>query len=197
MEIEKARIIFEELYKDIDGIQISLNQRNKLNLTSKELVYGEINFDSFIDLMKKIEPKEEDIFYDMGSGTGKPCIATALVFNVKKIVGYEILSDLVETANKVLKRLIDLNIKIPQVEFKNQNFLEADFSDGTIIFSHATCFEENTMKTFEEKLLSLNKGARIIIITKSLKSKDFSLIEEGEKRMSWGYATYRIYEKIS
>ncbi len=196
MDKELAKQIFEELYKEIDGISISLNERNALNISSKEFVYGEINFDSFIEIVDKVKPKEDDIFYDLGSGTGKPCIAISLVYKIKKAVGIELLNNLWETSNKILKKLRE-EIRNPlEIEFRRGNILEEDFSDGTIIFSHATCFEDQTMEKLEKKLQSLKKGARIILITKKLKGDEFELIDEGEKRMSWGYATYRIYKKI-
>lgn len=195
--LAKAREIFNELYKDIDGISISLSERNKLNITSKEFVYGEIEFDSFIELLEKIKPKPEDIFYDLGSGTGKPCTAIGLVYDIKKAIGYEILESLIEISNKILEKLKQKVTNLPEIEFKKGNFLEEDFSEGTIIFSHATCFEDSTMEKLEEKLKQLKQGSKILLITKKLKSESFQLLEEGDKKMSWGYATYRIYEKIN
>lgn len=196
MNKEEAKNIFENLYKNIDGISISLKERNELNITSKEFVYGEINFDSFIELVEKIKPNKNDIFYDLGSGTGKPCIAISLVFPIKKAIGIEILNNLWEISNKILENL-RTQADIPtEIEFRKGNILEEDFSNGTIIFSHATCFEEETMNKLEEKFKLLQPGARIILMTKKLKSSEFVLIEEGEKRMAWGFATYRIYHKI-
>ncbi len=193
----EAKEIFNELYREIDGISISLSERNKLNITSKEFVYGEIEFDSFIELLEKIKPSPEDIFYDLGSGTGKPCIAISLAYDIKKAVGYEILESLWEVSNQILKKLKEkIQKNLPEIEFRRGNFLEEDISDGTIIFSHATCFEDSTMEKLEEKLKKLKNGSRIILITKKLKSNNFKLLDEGEKKMSWGYATYRIYEKI-
>lgn len=195
-DILEAQEIFTKLYKDIDGISVSLSERNRLNITSKEFVYGEINFDSFIELLEKVNPQTEDVFYDLGSGTGKPCIVISLVYNIKKAIGYEILDGLWEISNKILERLKgELKDNLPPIEFRKGNFLEEDLSEGTIIFSHATCFEDSTMEKLEEKLKDLKRGAKIILITKKLKSEYFNLLEEGEKKMSWGYATYRIYEK--
>ncbi|MGB9598833.1 MAG: hypothetical protein ACPLZH_03265 [Minisyncoccales bacterium] len=53
MEIEKAKIIFDQLYKEINGMDISLSARKKLGLDDKSLVYGEILFDDFCKLLFK------------------------------------------------------------------------------------------------------------------------------------------------
>ena len=40
------------------------------------------------------------VFYDIGSGTGKPCFAAAALFPFKKVVGIEVLGSLVEAAQE-------------------------------------------------------------------------------------------------
>ena len=197
LPFELAKQIFNSLYQTIDGIGISLKEREEKNIKSKEFVYGEIEFDSFVKLLEKVKPSENDIFYDLGSGTGKPCIAIGLTYKVKKIIGYELLENLWKTSNEILNKLKNMVCESPEIKFIKGDFLEKDFSDGTIIFGHVSCLEDETMNKLEEKFKFLQPGSRIILITKKLtSSSDFELVEEGEIKMSWGIATYRIYKKI-
>lgn len=197
MDKQKAKEIFNELYKGIEGYRISLDSRAKLNISDSEFVYGEIDFDSFSEILDIVKPDGETIFYDLGSGTGKPCIAISLLYKIKKAVGIELLPDLCETAQKVYEKLKKIYPEVNEIEFRCENFLESDFSDGNLIFIQATCCSEKTMTALEEKFEKLKMGTKIIIITKQLKSKKLNLIFEQSMKMGWGTGTVRIYEKIA
>lgn len=84
MNVDQAEGIFNLLYRDIDGFTISMNNRRRLNLESKELTYGEITLPALIKILDQVHPKDDDIFYDLGCGTGKVVIAAALLRNWKK-----------------------------------------------------------------------------------------------------------------
>jgi predicted RNA methylase len=197
MDLKKAEKIFNTLFNEIDGMQISLKDREKLNLSDKEFVYGEIKFNTFVDLLKKTGLSSNDVFYDLGCGVGKPCFVAALVFETKKACGIELMPTLFSTAQNLLKKAKELVPNISKIEFINKNFLLTDFSDANIIFSHATCFNEKTMSEIENKFKKLKNGTKIILISKYLQdNNNFKLINEGDVLMTWGSATYRIYEKI-
>lgn len=195
-DFKTAKEIFHKLYKDIDGYKISLNSRSKLNLSSNELIYGEIDFDSFAQILEFINPDENTIFYDLGSGTGKPCIAISLLYEIKKAVGIELLPDLCQIAKDIYKKLKEIQPEINEIEYRCENILESDFSDGTLIFTQATCFSDETLEIINKKIEEMNKGTKIVIITKPLKSDKLKLIFENSMKMAWGIGTTRIYEKI-
>lgn len=194
-DFQTIKEIFQKIYQKVGGYAQSLSEREKLKIKDKKLVFGEIDFDNFIDLIEKINPTENDIFYDLGSGTGKPCLAVSLAFKIKKAIGFEILPNLVQIAKDISQKTRSLVPDLNEIEFKNENFFEADFSDGTIIFIHVY-LEDKDMEKLEEKLLKLKKGAKIIIVVKPLKNKKFKLLEKGITLMAWGPVVYRIYEKI-
>lgn len=196
-DINLAKKVFEEIYRNYDGYQISSADKANLGITSSDFVYGEISFDGFINLLSKINPNEEDIFYDLGSGLGKPCLAISLVYKIKKAIGLELLPSLLKASQEIALKAKSYFPDLNEIEFRKEDYLKADFSDGTIIFAHITCLPDEEVKILEEKFLKLNKGARIIVITKRLEnSQDLKIIDEGEVRMNWGIATYRIYQRI-
>jgi hypothetical protein len=77
----------------------------------------------------------------LGSGGGKVVLAASMMFPFAKTVGIEKLEKLCEAARRATFRLIQLSgeNKLPQIEFRCQNFLEADFTDASVIFINSTC----------------------------------------------------------
>lgn len=198
MDRDNLLKIFNEIYKNVDGFSLSISERRKLNLDDKSLVYGEIKPQSFLDLLIKAQVSEKDIFYDLGSGTGKAVILAKLFFNVKKSVGIEILNSLLDVSNEIKNKFINMGFEnFNDVFFVKGNFLEPhiDFSEANLVFAHSTCLTDDQLKKLETKCLLLKEGARIILITKIFSSNNFELIYHGETEFSWGYGTTRIYVK--
>jgi SAM-dependent methyltransferase len=96
------------------GKTLSKNERKAKQITDNSFVYGEIDFHSFASILREIRPllKPDGIFYDLGSGTGRPCFAMALLSDMKQIIGIEYLSDLVEASRSVQEQY--------------ENYLESD-----------------------------------------------------------------------
>jgi SAM-dependent methyltransferase len=196
MKDENLLKIFNDIYKDIDGFNLSISERRKLNLDDKTLVYGEIKPQTFLDLLKKANISQNDVFYDLGSGTGKAVVLAMLFFNIKKSVGIDILHSLVEAANEVKNKFIEKGFdNFKNVFFIRDDFLNFDFSEATLIFAHSTCLNDDQIKKLEEKCLLLKPGSRIILVTKTFSSSNFEIIYKGETEFSWGVGTVSIYLK--
>ena len=93
------------------GKSVSKKERDELGLKDASLVYGEITFETFAIVMEKIKmvyglpfanscgpagmlQSRGGIFYDLGSGTGKPVIAAAICHNFDVCYGIEVLEGL-------------------------------------------------------------------------------------------------------
>lgn len=93
------------------GKAVSKKERDELSLRAPSLVYGEITFETFGTVIEKIKKvyglpnvgssgddgvlqRSGGIFYDLGSGTGKPVIAAAVCHNFDVCYGIEILEGL-------------------------------------------------------------------------------------------------------
>jgi hypothetical protein len=93
------------------GKSVSKKERDDLGLKDASLVYGEITFETFAVVMEKIKKvyglpfanscgpagmlqSRGGIFYDLGSGTGKPVIAAAICHNFDVCYGIEVLEGL-------------------------------------------------------------------------------------------------------
>jgi hypothetical protein len=191
--------LFNDLYEKIDGFSASKTARTNLNLLSDSaLTYGEVEFNSFEEIIQLAKPKKGEVFYDLGSGTGKPVIIAALCFDFSACKGIELLEPLYTLSIQVQKELythIDIN-QLPEIAFYHQDFIQDDFSSANIVFINATCFPAELWEKLIQKFNAMPKGLRIIINSKRIESPFFEEVHSGSHLMSWGMNSVRIYEKI-
>lgn len=100
--------------------------------------YGETGFDSIETLVKNLPEyfNQNTVFYDLGSGLGKIVYHIGVKYNVKKSCGIEYSK---ERFNKSIEFLNETN----NVSFINDNFLNCDLSDATVIYTDNTLFPTN------------------------------------------------------
>ena len=197
-----VRKIFEELYSKENGYLISRQARKKRGINDRKLTYGEVKFESFYEIIKQVSPTSDKIFYDLGSGNGKAVILASLFGNFKKLVGIEILDELVVSAKRILTKYKKLlKEKLPEklkqeIKFVKADILKTDFSEADVVFTHSTCFDEEFMKALAEKMEGLKKGSFVITITQTLPSKSFQQVKKRTVELSWGEGTVYFWEKI-
>lgn len=194
--------IMYKLYHDVDGMQISLNERDRLQIADSSLTYGEILPDTFTEILAAANPKPNEVFYDLGSGTGKAVFCAALLYDWRKACGVELLPALYDASRSQLQKLNTLpEVKkhFPEkkfnIEFLQQDFLKTDLSDADVIFMHATTFGPMIWEPLKEKLNQLKSGLRVIVNTKQLDAEYFEKINEQTWLMGWGDSTVFTYVK--
>jgi SAM-dependent methyltransferase len=202
MDFQKAKEIFNLLFEGVNGYKLSFESRTQLGFYDQGLTYGEIFFDTFYKMLEKTQPKEGEVFYDLGSGTGKAVFVAHLLFPFSKTVGIEILPTLYQASKTILKKY-EKEVRPKILEKKNQqkiefilgDFLKIDFSDADVVFANSTCFSQQMIDKLETSFLSLKKGARIMTLTKKLTNKNFYLFDSLIYKQSWGEATVNFYVK--
>lgn len=196
--IEKNILILTDLFKDVHAKTISIAYRFMHFYKDKELIYGEIEFLSFFGILEKTEPSSEEIFYDLGSGSGKAVFTAEIFFHFSECYGIELLTPLYSKANEILEKASKLHKYNPQqlskIKFINDSFLNYDFSDANIIYIAATCLNDSTWALIVKKMAYLQSGSRVIVATKSIQDKNFELIYQGIELMSWGLCPVKIYK---
>ncbi|MFT4554083.1 MAG: hypothetical protein ACI9S8_002728 [Chlamydiales bacterium] len=204
MKIHLVKEIIEDLYEDCKGSVISSKQRTRENIENdKNLVYGEISIESIAGLLEYVKPKENEIFYDLGSGIGKMLLTVALLSELKEVKGIEVLGDMhacAEDKIKIFQEEIrpqyDEQWTFPRIENFNDNIENFDFSEADIVYACATCFEPELMDVISRKMLSLRKGSRVVTVTRELTCEGFKTICDLKFAMSWGTSRTLVYEKI-
>lgn len=204
MDQQKAKQVFEELYKEVNGRALSLEGREKMQLTSKSYVYGEVVFDSFVQLLRDANPPSGGIFCDCGSGAGKPAFVAHLAFDFKRCAGIEYVDNLYNASAQVLERYekevkptIANEIGDRTINFYHGSFLDGDFSEVDLVFMNSTCFQEELMDALELNLNFMKPGAQVISLSKSLRSPKFQMYRQQMYEFTWGQATAFYHRKIS
>ena len=104
--------------------------------------------------LARASPK--DIFYDLGCGKGQLCVVAVAEFGVKRAVGIEMHRG---RAAKAAKRVHELGLA-DRVEIRNEDFMESDLYDATIVYSGLSETEED-IAYFEKKV---RIGCRIVTL---------------------------------
>lgn len=195
--------ILQDLYRDINGATLSRAERDRLHTDAYSLVYGEIDFYAFQQMLAVAAPQKDEIFYDLGSGTGKAVLAAALLYDFAKVCGIELLPALYQQSQCLYDELLN-HPKVMQyfprkqwnVHFINDDIFVYDFSEADIVFINATGFFGDEWNALLTKLNSLKKGAKIILTSKQLSAATYQLLHTDSYRMSWGLCSVYIYKKV-
>lgn len=191
------------------GKALSSQERDEKKLNHSTLVYGEIKFDSFGIAFEKIKNKYGGLqkpggkFYDIGSGTGKPTFAAALLHDFDSCTGIEILEGLYSASLELLEIwnteiVPDLPPRKQKtvVQFLNEDATKRDWSDADMWFANSTCFDEALMAKLATIADKMKIGTFCVTFTKRLPSAKWQVLEHQVYTMSWGNATVYIQKKV-
>ena len=232
--LEEPKEVYEAVFgrwASTHGKVISKRERDASGMNASSLVYGEIQFRSFGLTLEKIknvygkpgvgtsgargvmQTPGEGVFYDLGSGAGKPVVAAAALFAFERCVGVEFLPGLVKasldakaTYEAVGAPLLEAQrgaggaerAPAPAVDFFEADVTDLaahDWSHADVVFTNSTCFDDSMMVVIARKAAKLKKGAFFITFTKKLPSVHFDVRESQLYQMSWGGATVFIQQK--
>jgi hypothetical protein len=201
--IKRGLKILDKLYQNINGMEISLTDRQRLKTDDPSFTYGEATFPSIAVSLAIAEPKAGEVFYDLGAGAGKAVFCSALLNDWKKCRGIELLPALYECTQTLLTQLKQMPEaqqyfpnSLENIEFIQNDIMKADFSDADIVYMNATTFAPDMWETLTRKLEALKSGTRIIVLTKRLNKEKFELIQETSLPMSWGMNSVMIYKRL-
>lgn len=197
--INQRRALFTQLYSGINAFKVSRACREEKKIADDAFIYGEVMFTPFAELLHLVKPRSGEIVYDLGCGGGKTVFTFALLYEGIEVHGIELLEPLFQLCEDRLEAYQKLPgiYKSTAIEFHHANILDYDFSNGHIIFSNSVCFDRKTWAKILAKFEELPVGARVIVTSKNIVSKNFKLIYSGLILMSWGHNNTFIYEKIS
>lgn len=196
--------VLEELYSNVDGMDISRKGRDVLKNESSSLTYGELIFKEFASLLASTQPQPGEIFYDLGSGTGKAVLCAAFLYDWKGCYGIELLKPLYQSSIEIFEKfkqhpIIQQNFPSvsEKIHFIQTDLIHTDISQADVVYAHATCFAPELWDPLLEQFKRLKAGARIIVVTKSLDEGLFEKIQESSTPFTWGTGTVSIYRKKS
>ena len=196
---------YRGVFHNDEGVTLSLKARRAKKLDSREFTYGEVNFHTWIEVLRRANPKRGEKFVDLGSGLGKAVFAAHLFFPFGMSVGIEFLEDLHRSAEQALQKfdsqirtLLDESKRSQRISFENKNLLHAQWKDADVVFFSASSFSDATIESVSAKCAQLKPGARIITIVRRLVDPDELLFKEIDRvhcQMSFGPSTAIVYER--
>jgi predicted RNA methylase len=193
--------LINPLYANTEPYHLSIAGRKNFSISQQqELVYGEVDIFTLLSLLQKLSPQPNQVFYDLGSGSGKAVIAAKLCFPQLIVKAIELIPELHQLSMSRWNMLVEKQPKKytrADINFICADFLNYDFSDADIIFINATSFSNESMTELMKKFEQLKKGTKILIISKTLPHSSFKECYAGSELMSWGFTTTRLYEKIT
>ncbi len=195
--------IHDHLFTDVQGYSLSSTGRSKIGRDSDPiLTYGEVTPEGVEYMMQVTNPQAGEVFYDLGSGTGKAVILSAAHSPFARCTGIDIVEDLAQSATASAERYhneikphLGADKQNQEVNFVHGDMFEQDLSDGDVFFTHCTCFDDAMMDRISKKLEACKPGTRVVTVTKGLTSPEFELTHTTPFRMAWGEATLCFYKR--
>jgi tRNA A58 N-methylase Trm61 len=137
-------------------------------------------------ISKECQITPQDTVFELGSGRGRACFWLNTFIGCK-VVGIEYIPEFVKRANTIKTRF-----EIEDVEFRQQDMLNTDYSNATVVYLYGTNLEDSAIQKLVEKFQALASGTKIITISYSLNEYTSQPIFEVMKHFTapfpWGMA---------
>jgi len=110
-ELEGRQMLYEAIFASTTADvakMASINERRENELQDKSLTYSELDISVLHQVLNTLKTSygplfaQKGLFVDLGSGTGKACIAAALLHPFEKVIGIETVQCLSDLANTAL-----------------------------------------------------------------------------------------------
>ncbi len=200
--IKHCHRIIDNLFDYQQSVAASIEARRQLKTKDPMFTYGEITFFTFAETLAICKPQPGEVFYDLGSGSGKAVLSAALLYDFSKTCGIEKLASVYDLSQQHKQQLLQSALakqyyphKTFNINFIHDDMLNVNLSDANIIFVGATCFSGEFWEQLQTKLQAVKPGTRIIITTKRLSLDYFKLLDAHYRLLSWGYNSVYVYVK--
>jgi len=158
--------------------------------TLYRLTYGETTWFGIRAALKAVKAGPEDVFYDLGCGTGRNVFYAHLSYGMRA-VGVDLLESFVRYAREVAAEC-----QLTGTEFLQQNIFATDLSAATIVYITANCFDAQTMAQLVQRLEDLQPGTRVISTHRTLPSPRLQVTGSQRLPFSWG-VDWVYYQVVS
>ncbi len=202
IDFSYAQTLFNYLYNNVDGYRVSTIARTKFVGDTEKLLYGELPFETWEQIVALANPKKDGVFFDLGSGTGRVVMASHLLYEFKKCIGVELLEGLYNKAceveenfNKTIKPQISTHIGQRQLQFINADIFTADLSEADFIFMNHPFKDGEIFARLENKFLNeLKSGTKVVTTIRALQNEAFKKLGSQSYKFSWGDSTAHFFE---
>jgi len=155
----------------------------------EQFTYQGTSYELIRQFLKELNLTDQDVLYDLGCGYGRIPLYGAMT-TPGKYRGIEIVPERVVEANTVKDKL-----KLDNVDFRQGNVLEQDYSDGSVFFLFNP-FAIETLEKAGEQLEQLAKTKKIRVVSVGPSTSYFNSqqwlrpVDSGSKERPWGLTIY-------
>ncbi len=182
----EARIL-DELYGELNGYDTTEADEAVVVERSSSAMYGEILPSSTTKLLDYLNLNEDDVFFDLGSGTGKVVIQAAMTTKLRRCVGVELVKNRYIASAAVLQVVqSEDRLKTQDVQFLCEDFMETDLAEATIIYSCSTAFSQGLLQKLARRMADLPSNTLFVTLQDLDETPWFLLEEVLSLDMSWG-----------
>ena len=186
----------KKIFKNFPWAHISEKEEKKFKKKKIPSTYGYLEPEGMVTMLKGIK-KSNKVFYDLGSGIGRPAVAACILYpQLKKIVGIEFSEKRVEMANTILKTLpkqCRSKIKYMQGDILDNKY---NYKHADIIWVSSLCFSPHILKKLSEKLNKETKKGAYIYSSALLEIPRAKGLGELLVTQSWSKKSTVYYYKI-
>lgn len=203
MDPNYAEVLFNHLYGNISGYDVSNAARKAaVGVDTEALLYGELPFSTWREIVEIAKPKSDGVFFDLGSGTGRVVMSSYLLCDFKKCIGVELLKGLHEKAvlvegvfSEAMKSKILNHVAERELKFLCQDIFETDLKEADFIFMNHPFKGGANFDLLENKILSeVRPGTKIVTTIRSLQNPRFKSFGKKKFDFSWGESTAYFFE---
>lgn len=155
-----------EIYREADsGFEIPEAEEALVRASRGDPLYGELLPESVTALLGWLELGEDDVFYDLGSGTGKVVLQVAMSAPVARCVGVELSESRLRIARSALRRAREHDLVLARrTVFRRGNFLDESLADATVVYTCSTGFSSELMRGIADAMADTGREIRYLTL---------------------------------
>lgn len=163
----------------------SISKRFLIKRGDEEVyAYGETPLTSLEAIAEECQIKPSDVVFELGCGRGRTCFWLRSLIGCST-VGIDYIPAFIERADRIVSKL-----KLDRMTFRNEDFIDSDFSGGSVFYLYGTCLDDAFIENLVLKLSKLPSGTKIITVSYPLTDYDSTNAFEVMKRFpvtfNWG-----------
>ncbi|GAB5358517.1 hypothetical protein AAMO2058_000465100 [Amorphochlora amoebiformis] len=175
---------FDRLMLRSHDTSISTKDEEVFAESNSGSTYGYMRWEGVTQMLESYETKDK-VFYDLGSGVGRPVFAAAMQYpDLKKCVGVELSRRRHEQAIGLLS-LMDKGQPKSIISFRCENMLKVDLSDADIVYISSLCFPKEFLTRLGSYLDEVLKEGAIVLSSKECPMSRAKLERRPVVSMSW------------
>ncbi|GIW21791.1 MAG: hypothetical protein KatS3mg068_0798 [Candidatus Sericytochromatia bacterium] len=180
-----------DIYKNDNQFWVSLKEGYSIKTEKiSNLTYGETSYLAIKYSLDFIKLNSQDVFYDLGCGTGKNVFFSNIVYNAKSI-GIDLIKSFIDNANNIVKEF-----DLKNITFIRKSIFDADLNNGTVFYITPTCFDRDNLNKLFNKIKTLPKGSRLIVLSIEINLPELKKLGQKKLFYSWGLADTFYYQVV-